>query len=288
MTHIELAAGELASLLVDRGPQPPLAAPPSLNAARVANEDGRLVAGNAVVAFPDGPAMRFGELEIEPVLRLIEDTTGTWAHGEERFDGESLAVAHWGAPEPVHRGPLMASTVQRGGVERSDILADWRVYAGEALVELRLRVNWFALHRVLKLDLTFPEDIAGRLDGVMGGVLDRGLERRERPLRDLTLIRLGSGVRVGVVCPDVFALDAEARAIRLTLLRSPFMGHHHPSHPATPPHARPADQGLHDFRFQFFASKDLTSDALERRALALHCPPLASDLTKGMAARSRY
>lgn len=182
----------------------------------------------------------------------------------------------------------MASAAQRGNIERSDLLADWRVHAGESGIKLDLRVHWHARHRLLKMTIPFECAIDRRVDGVMDGMLDRGRQEAERPIRDFVLVKLGSGMRIGIVCPDIFAVDADAQSIRLTLLRSPFMAHHHPSHPATPPHGMVADQGMHEFRFEFLADRELKPEQLERRAFMLHRPPLASDWTKGMRARSDY
>jgi alpha-mannosidase len=281
-----LAARELKLLTISR--DPPAAdepAPPApSDPARI--EAGELVQGRVGVAFAPGPVLRLGSLELRPRLALIEDTTGTWAHEVERFGEATSDTVAWSPPEPVHGGPLMCSAVQSGVIGRSGLMADWRLHADEGLVRMELRVDWRARHRVLKLVLPFDEEIEGRIDGVMGGALDRGTERRERPMRDVCLVRLRSGAQLGIVCPDVFAVDSDARSLRLTLLRSPFMAHHHPSHPATPPHGVIADQGPHSFRFEFLASHALDIATLERRALMRHRPPLVSDWTKGMPARS--
>jgi alpha-mannosidase len=280
--RVALKAGELMALALERRP---VAVHAAGKRAHTQNNGGTLVVGAVGVEFTDGPAVQLGRCVLKPDLVSIEDPTGTWAHGVDRF-GDVATRAIWGAPQPVHAGPLMSSTVQRGQLGRSDLLADWRVFAEEELVHLTLRVHWHALYQVLKLILPFSVDIEDRVDGVLDGTLNRGQERRERPLRDLTLVRLKSGLLVGVVCPDVFAIDAGQRALRFTLLRSPFMAHHHPSHPATPPHAVPADQGPHTFRFEFMAGEGLDVSFLEGRALALHRPPLMSDWTKGMVSRS--
>jgi alpha-mannosidase len=284
--HADLAAGEMRLFTLDRDN---VSEPPAWSGqCWASSEQGRLASGPAAVEFAGAPTVRFGDFALTPALTLIEDLTGTWAHGLERYDGPVVAEAAWDAPQSVHFGPLMASSVQSGRLDGIDLQADWRTYATEPFVELIVRVNWCALHRVLKLVLPFDQPVIDRLDGVMGGTLERGAERRERPFRDFTLIRLESGLAFGVVCPDVFALDADERAVRLTLLRSPLMAHHHPSYPATPARGVPADQGLHFFRFQFFCGEHLRPEALDLAALALHRPPLCADITKGMPARSRF
>ena len=287
--RIALEAGELMPLAVERSPVSPRAqGEPVLTRKKsgTQNKSGTLISGAVTVAFPGGPRLQLGSCALQPNLVSIDDRTGTWAHGVDRFGDLAAMSAVWDAPESVHAGALMSSTVQRGQLGCSDLIADWRVFAEEEIAHLTLRVHWHALHQILKLILPFSEEIEDRMDGVLDGALNRGQERRERPLRDFTLVRLKSGLQVGVVCPDVFAIDAQERALRLTLLRSAFMAHHHPSHPATPPHAVPADQGPHTFRFEFMAGDGLDVSFLESRALALHRPPLMSDWTKGMVSRS--
>jgi alpha-mannosidase len=283
-----LEPGELRALLIDRTP-PPSGPTPDAQCPRPATLcDGRVESGPVSVDVNSEPRVQLPGHVLRPALHLIEDSTGTWAHGVSRFGEQALAEANWSRIESVHSGPLLSSIVQRGSIEDSDVIADWRVYAGEPLVELGLRINWHATHRLLKLVLPFDEEIVGRVDGIMGGWIERGSIPHERPMRDFCLIRLRSGMRIGIVCPDVFALDASSHAVRLTLLRSSFMAHHHPSHPATPPHAMPVDQGIQHFRFEFFAGPKLGPEALERRALMMHRPVLASDYTRGMTSRSSF
>lgn len=282
----ELQPGELRALLIDRTPDPSESAPAGLHPATLG--EARVESGAVSVDVDSEPRVNLPGYTLRPKLHLIEDRTGTWAHGVSRFDEHALAQTSWSRVEPIHSGPLLSSIVQHGSIERSDVIADWRVYAGEPMVELGLRINWHATHRLLKLVLPFEEDILERWDGIMGGWIERGRTLHERPMRDFCLVRLRSGMQVGIVCPDVFALDASAQAVRLTLLRSPFMAHHHPSHPATPPHAVPVDQGIHQFRFEFFAAPELAPQMLERRALMLHRPPLVSDYTRGMTSRSSF
>jgi hypothetical protein len=281
--RVALEAGELMPLTVERSP---VSARTQGEAVHTQDNGGTLIAGAVSVEFAGGPRLQLGRCALEPDLVAIDDQTGTWAHGVDRFGDLAATQAVWGTAQPVHTGALMSSTVQRAQLGRSDLIADWRLFAEEEIAHLTLRVHWHALHQVLKLVLPFLEEIEERVDGVLDGALNRGKERRERPLRDFTLVRLKSGLLIGVVCPDVFAIDAQEHALRFTLLRSPFMAHHHPSHPATPPHAVPADQGPHTFRFEFMAGSGLDISFLESRALALHRPPLMSDWTKGMVSRS--
>jgi hypothetical protein len=176
----------------------------------------------------------------------------------------------------------MASLRRQGRVGGSQIEAEYRVYAGERFVELLLRIYWFERNMVLKLTLPLPGPMAQHEDGIPVGGLDRLPDGVERPVRDWTLITLADGRKLGLVFPEIYALDALPDALRLTLLRSPLMAHHYP-HPGDAPRGVYADQGLHEFRVRFLAGDDLTATELEAQVLMLHRPPVAADITVGMS-----
>jgi alpha-mannosidase len=225
-----------------------------------------------------------------PQPHLIQDDTDTWSHDTASYPPEPLAVARWGTPKLVDRGPLMASVFTTARFAASTLRAEWRLYAGLPCVHLFLTVDWRQQFRMLKLIWTAPHPIISHTDGIPAGSLTRDPDARERPVRDFTVLQLGGdsgstsgggGDSGGVVCPDVFALDVDRTRLRLTLLRSPLMAHHKP-HP--PKAARPvfSDQGIHHFRFAFFPGPAVTPQLLDQHALAWHRPPLAADLTRGM------
>jgi hypothetical protein len=112
------------------------------------------------------------------------------------------------------------------------------------------------------------------------------------------LLELANGLRVGAVFPDAYALDAsnagekaasreggkeDISRVRITLLRSPLMAHHYPFQ-GEGPRGVYADQGMHEFRFRFFAGPQVTGELLDRHALILHRPLVSADWTKGMPA----
>ncbi|HEY3323708.1 MAG TPA: hypothetical protein VGP72_24855 [Planctomycetota bacterium] len=235
--------------------------------------------------------LRFASHEVPlPQLQLIDDPTDTWSHGIDRYsephgqpttnEGCPWHTAEWNPPQLVDRGPLMSSLIQHGRIGRSDLTAEYRVYAEENFAELLLRVFWTERHKVLKLTWS-PGQIIQRTDGVMGGALIRECAGKERPLRDWTLLELKDSPRAGIVCPDVFALDATPERVRLTLLRSPLLAHHDP-HPAAAARVTVADQGEHTFRFRFFVSPELSNTVLDNHALMLQRPLIFADLTRGM------
>ncbi len=258
-----------------------------------------------------------------PQLEMVEDPTDTWTHEVDRYDGQAVAASLWDQTRVIDFGPLMGSLQQRGRIGRSDVTAEWRVYAGEPFVELLLRVYWSERHKLLKLTVPLAAPIARRRDGIPGGELQRPSDGREHPVRDRTLLELADGTRVGLLLPDAYALDATNGArsasegfsgrdaangarsasegfsgqgdgmrdgstaagarVRITLLRSPLMAHDYRFH-TVETRGVYADHGMHEFRFRFFAGADVTGDLLDRHALMLHRPLLAADWTRGMSA----
>jgi alpha-mannosidase len=211
----------------------------------------------------------------KPRLQLIEDFSDTWSHEIDRYGEEPCAEAAWDAPSVVDAGPLLASATQSGRIGESRLKAEWRVYAGEPFAELRLTIHWLEARKVLKMVLPVPQPEGTRIDGVMGGVLERRNDGAERPLRDLTSVG-----GVCVVCPEVFALDGTPERLRLTLLRSAIMAHHLPRD-GSGPRAIVSDQGEHTFRFRFYAP-GTPVHRLDADAFSMQRPLVIADLTRGM------
>lgn len=248
---------------------------------RIANERGVCVLATTPgrLEFPDGRRIAL------PRLDLIDDLTDTWSHGVDRYPEGPAATARWDAPCVVDSGPVMASLLQTGAVGQSQLCAEWRVYGEEEFVQLRLGIHWSEKLKILKMVLPLPASVSQRIDGIPGGCLERENDGRERPLQDWTMLDLGGGCDLGVVCPDVYALDAEPWQLRFTLLRGAAMSHHLPSS-GTAPRAVISDQGEHEFRFRFFCGKGLNEQVLAVQALMLHRPLVMADLTRGMPPRS--
>lgn len=240
-------------------------------------------ARETVAAFEPGGEWRIGGTAVRPPeLALIADETDTWSHGIDRYKDEVAAKAVIKETRMVDAGPLMASAIQYGTIGESKFDAEWRVYAGEAAIHLRLHVEWVERQKILKLVWNLPEACVHREDGIVGGVLKRAADGRELPLRDLTRLHLASDQTLGVACPDTFALDGDAKRVRLTLLRSPVMAHHVPS-PAEADRRRFSDRGEQVFEFVFAAGASVAE--LEAFAAGYWMLPLATDLTRGMPKR---
>ena len=217
-----------------------------------------------------------------PQAHLIEDHTDTWTHNFDRYLEGPAAIPQWGSAFPLHAGPVAAALSRMGRLDGQEIREDLLVHADAAFYELGLRVNWMSKLKVLKLVLPFPGKAVKRVDGTAAG---RGIERRldgaERPICDWMLFTLEDGSRIGIVCPEILAADADERRVRLTLLRSPVMANHLPAQPAGI-HVVHSDHGVQSFRIGFDYAKDVSETALADRALAWMRPPLTGDLTVGM------
>ncbi|MFA5206202.1 MAG: glycoside hydrolase family 38 C-terminal domain-containing protein [Lentisphaeria bacterium] len=250
-----------------------------------------LAAGTDAVGQPAGASLRLGPAGAMsvagadwplPRLALIEDRSDNWSHGIDRFPEGPVASAVWDDPCIMVQGPLRASLAQSGRIGDSRLRAEWRIHAGEPVVELRLTVHWVERLKLLKLVWPLAGAPAGREDGISGGSLLRDNDGKERPLREWTLV--AGAAPCGVVCPDVFALDGTPARLRFTLLRSAIMTHHEPSHGAAL-NAVPSDQGVHEFRFRFHLGAETTAARLEQDALMQQQPPVVADLTRGMPCR---
>jgi len=272
----KLPAGALEAFEIDNRPGQPKA---TVDSPAVV-QGSTLVSGSTRVG---ADALTFGAISLpKPRLDLIVDETDTWSHNIDRYTDTVAASAMWEAPKVADMGPLMASTIQHGRIGESRLTAEWRVYAGQPYAELRLRVHWLEKFKVLKL-VTPWEAGPSRIDGISGGSLVRPNGGKELPLRDWTALD-GAAGRLGIVCPDVYALDADQTRVRLTLLRSPLIAWHIPNK-GTAPRASVSDQGFHDFRFRFYVGSDVSVETLDDDAIAFQRPPITGDLTKGMPAQ---
>lgn len=275
-----VSPSQMRTLRIDRAREPSAAVE-----SRVRASAQSLHAPDAEVQLAAWPVLRLvRDVTVSPRLDLIEDTTDTWSHGIDRYGEESIATATWEPAVIVDQGPIMASAICAGRIGDSGLWAEFRVYHDEPFVEMNLRVRWVEQRKVLKLTIPTTPAAAvenrARIDGILGGHLERDPDGKERPLRDWTMMNLSNGNRLGIVAPDVFALDATSARIRLTLLRSCWMAFHEP-YEGPGPRGIFSDQGVHHFRFRFFAG-GIDPQQMDRQAKMLQRPLIFADLTRGM------
>jgi len=216
-----------------------------------------------------------------PRVQLVEDLSDTWSHDVSSYNGPVVADAVWDKRRDVDCGPLMWSQIVDGKIGSSPITAEWRRYAGASFHELRLRIMWQESFRILRLTWELGEKIVQRSDGIPGGALVRASDGAERPVRDLSLLELASGRRMGVVMPDSYSLSATDTQLRLTLLRSSLMAQGG-SIDMKRERKIFSDQGPRNFIFRFYPRGDVSLEQLESDAYALQRRPVIADDTRGM------
>jgi alpha-mannosidase len=285
--HVDLPANAKAIFRIDTGvrehPVSKLKSPFTILRTGIRSNNGFAIAR---LDTYDPRLVLAGRSTFLPHLELLDDPTDTWSHEVDRYTETAGRQPRWSAHVVLDRGPILASVLRRGQLGKSIIQEHWRIFAGEPFVELFLRVGWLETHKILKLVWPMNSRINGRIDGVMGGWINRALDGAERPLRDFTCLTSSSpsGSRA-VVCPHVFAMDATHSRLRLTLLRSPLMAHHTPHPAGRSPEARVADWGTHEFVFRFFAAAE--PGELDRHAMMLQRPPIFGEWTGGMLPNGR-
>lgn len=236
--------------------------------------------GAAIALYP--PEMVIGSWILPfPEIISYPDNSDTWSHGIDRYVEDKEELPTWGTPVLLNDGPYLREIVQKGRIGNSDLYRSFRLYADSGDVEMRIRVNWQERNRVLKLVMPYEAYVDQRLDGIPGGWLERNQDGAERPIRDWTRISLEEDEFLGIVSPDIFALDATVDRARLTLLRSPQMAHHDP-YPGGRVDGRFSDRGEHDFTVRFMAGKQVTPEVLDQVATMMQRTPLNADLTRGM------
>ncbi|HOJ74264.1 MAG TPA: glycoside hydrolase family 38 C-terminal domain-containing protein [Phycisphaerae bacterium] len=277
---IKLGPGELRVLRIDtetgkNKPYPEIASRVKTSPSRIEND--------VQVAVALEPSrIEFAERSLPlPMLEMVEDLTDTWTHEVDRYSQKVLARPVVTRAEVLDSGPLMASLQVKGKIGESELVTEYRVFAGEPFIEYHVRVYWNERHKLLKLTLPLPGEMGERIDGIPGGELVRQPDGKERPVTDFTLIPLADGTNYGIVLPHAYALDASGDKVRITLLRSPKMAHHWPF-AGQGPRAVYADQGRHEFVFRFFCGPQVTTQLLAKHASMLHHPLVSADLTRGM------
>jgi len=217
-----------------------------------------------------------------PQLQLLEDPTDTWSHNFKRYLEGPAEIPQWGSSFLLHSGPVAAGLSRVGKLDGQEVREDFLLHADSAFYELSLRIAWVSKLKVLKLVLPFKVKAIKRIDGTASGQgLERALDGNELPVCDWMLFELEDGSKVGIVCPDILAADADERRLRLTLLRSPVMANHLPTQPAGE-NSFYSDHGLQCFRIGFNHSKSVSEKDMAAMALSWMRPPLTGDLTKGM------
>jgi len=221
-------------------------------------------------------------------LEIYDDASDTWSHGLDRYSDAVVAKPCWGESTVVEKGPIRWAWIRSGTIGNSMLTAELRAYSPH-LLDIVLTVHWNERHKLLKLVQGSPFTFTYRVDGVLGGWVERALDGRELPLQNGMITDSRSDedetvMRMGIVSPDVYAADATPERIRFTLLRSAIMAHHDP-HNGEGARRTFSDQGVHQFRFRFLTGDTVTPELVERHAAQMQRPLIVADLTRGMGFR---
>jgi alpha-mannosidase len=277
----EIPAGEIRSFRIHRDAVAASPDPSKEEGATVAAKESRTFLNNEPLL------MSIGAHFLQPTLHLLPDVSDTWSHRLIQYSEYPSDTVQWSGVVIGDSRPLMASRIQTGRIGQNTVRAEWCTYAASEFVECHMTVHWNANQHVLKLvlPLALPGASETRQDGTMGGFTVRANDGREMPLREWTCLPAATDRKkhtLGIVCPEVFALDSTPHRVRLTLLRSAWMAHHDPYPAGFSPRGVVSDQGVHTFRFRFFRGPDVTPELLEAHARMMQRPPLMADLTRGM------
>jgi hypothetical protein len=209
----------------------------------------------------------------------MQDPTDTWSHSAgNRFAGTRIRTLDFGEPETVENGPLRAALLARCSGDSPRVWCRLSASEGTARLRVRLAVEWSEIRKILQLRCEAPGTITARTDLVAGGPLHRAADGLEYPLGGGMVLEVGKE-RLGIVAPQVFSASVEEQAVRLTLLRSPYVAHHDPAPAAVPADGAVCDQGGHVFEVELQCGPELRADDVARRAAEMLSPPIVWDLT---------
>lgn len=267
-------------------------APQPADGALEATPDGLRSRSHRVELLPDRGGFRIGatrtagrpETLCDVRLVVYEDLSDTWSHfiGGYR-DADCVGGFTIGRSVVEEAGPLRATLVLDCALGSSRATFRVRLFDDGRPPRIDLRLDWAEYLRIAKLELRIPAGISRHIDGIPGDVLERPANGREFPMRDLSCAIAHDGSTLTAVAPEVFAVDADAESLALTLVRSPAYAWQGRKVTLDREALEDwTDQGSHDFAIALLENAPLV-DA-ERIALHMRRPPVAADLTHGMKA----
>jgi len=214
-------------------------------------------------------------------VQVLEDLSDTWSHDVVRFQGRPLGPFKRKRVLLEEAGPVRASLAWIGQFKNSRMRLRARLYAGDPFVELVLDLFWGQQKTLAKMIVEPAGPIAERIDGIPGGRQDRPLSGAEFPLHDWTRLRSADGTDLGLIAPEVYAIDVDQQEARLTLIRSPRYALHMDDVPEKQDPAQFPndflDQGEHRYRFLLRTGQNIDLEQLARIALQIQQPPVHWD-----------
>ncbi len=170
---------------------------------------------------------------------VYDDSTDTWSHNVLRLGEKELSKFNQTEMLIGEAGRLRAKLFGMSQFDKSQIRTESCLYRYDKWLELKVKVIWNQPLSVLKMNISFDDEITGRIDGIPGGVQNRELDGKEYPFSDWTILKT-KNASIAIISPDIFGFDVQKENVRFTLVRSPAYAHHHPT-----------ELGVHRFVYEF-------------------------------------
>lgn len=211
---------------------------------------------------------------------VLRDESDTWAHNVFSFRDE---VGRFVASEIrlIADGPVVQIMRVSSAYGRSTLVQEFVLRADDALVEVRVTVDWHEQQRALKLRFPINVHFHRASAEIPFGSIDRFANGEEEPGQswvDLSGTARDSNERYGVsiLNDGKYSYDVFVRDVGLTVLRSPIYAHHMPVQPEPDTRYRYTDQGEQRFRYALFPHAGGWEEAgTVRRAAELNHAPIA-------------
>ncbi|MCF7943325.1 MAG: hypothetical protein K9L21_02710 [Spirochaetia bacterium] len=216
-------------------------------------------------------------------LEVFDDSRDTWGHGVDAFTGKSRHRFVLGPMQLVEKGEVRATMLIPVQHESGNGRIVIRHSFGSGELSFSGNLYWQGKFQILKMIITPDTPILHRFDGISEGVVRREQDCKEYPFQNGTSLSLTDGSRLTVITPDVFSLDGDKDAVRLTILRSPIFSWQDKNYI---PHSENAlydfiDQGEVGFSFLFDFRNQFSSD-IKESAWNMFDRPVLFDWTRGM------
>ena len=217
-------------------------------------------------------------------FRIYPDSGDTWSHGFAGFSTEADEHMRLRLPwKECESGPLLHAHTALFSCADGTLRCRTGLALRESVLDLKIRVNWHGVRRLLKMELEPAFPAASRIDGVPGGRIPRALNGEEYPITSFTSVSAADGRTISAISPDITSVDVqESGTIRLTLLRSPYYAHHDPlvrEENSDYPLTAQGEQEIH-LRLLLTAKPDF--DAVRREETLLADPLVFSESTFGV------
>ena len=176
---------------------------------------------------------------------IIEEThSDTWGHG--LFEYRDV-IGHFAATsvKVLENGPVRGRLRVYGRYNESLIATDFILYNNRRELEIKHKVNWREVHKMLKIEFQTTVQNAEYRNEIPYGHIPRETRGREWPIQrwvDISNDKNG----VAIINNASWAADCKDGVIRITALRSPMFADHFGTRDEL---CEPMDQGEHEFGY---------------------------------------